>query len=126
MNHHKTINPENPVIHLCIAGTQAEFRGQTVEARALYLQAWNLASDDYEACIAAHYLARFQDDPSETLRWNHEALRRADSVGGERVASFYPSLYLNMGRSQELLGEQAEAEKYYALAAALGVVHQDP
>lgn len=124
MNHPETIDPENPVVHRCIAGTQAEFQGRGEQARALYLQAWDLATDDYEACIAAHYLARFQDDPAETLRWNREALRRADAVGDERVASFYPSLYLNMGCSHELLGEQAEAQKYYALAAALGVVHQ--
>lgn len=69
---------------------------------------------------------RFQGDPAETLRWNREALRRAEAVGDERVAAFYPSLYLNMGRSYELLGEQVEAEKYYALAAALGIVHQGP
>ena len=124
MNYPKTIATENPVIHLCILGTQAEFQGRVEQACKLYLQAWDLAANDYEACIAAHYLARFQDDPAETLRWNREALRRADAVGDERVATFYPSLYLNMGRSHELLGEQPEAEKYYALAAALGVVHQ--
>ena len=122
----ETIDPQNPIIQLCIAGTQAEFQGQVAQARELYLQAWQLAGDDYEACIAAHYLARFQDNPAETLRWNRAALRRAEAVEYERVASFYPSQYLNMGHSHELLGEQAEAEKYYALAAALGVVHQGP
>jgi len=29
-----------PVVKLCVAGTQAEFRGQIDEARALYQQAW--------------------------------------------------------------------------------------
>jgi len=29
-----------------------------------------------------------------------------------------------MDRPHELLGEQAEAERFYALAAALGAVHQ--
>lgn len=117
-------NPENVLIQLCIAGTQAEFQGQTERARQLYLQAWHLAADDYEACIAAHYVARFQENPAERLRWNREALRRADAIMDERVIPFYPSLYLNMGRSHELLGEHAEAQKFYALAAALGVVHQ--
>ena len=121
MNRPETIDPENPVIQLCIAGTQAEFQGQAGQARELYLQAWNLAGDDYEACIAAHYMARFQDNPAETLRWNRDALRCADALGDdERVKSFYPSLYLNMGRSHELLGDQTEAHRYYALAAALG------
>jgi hypothetical protein len=29
-----------------------------------------------------------------------------------------------MGRSYELLGQQSEAEKYYLLAAELGVTHE--
>ena len=118
------MDPENPVIRLCVAGTQAEFQGRGDRARALYLQAWAAAADDYEACVAAHYVARFQDDPAERLRWNELALRHAEAAGDERVGDFYPSLYLNMGHSHELLGEQAEAEKYYALAAALGVIHK--
>ena len=78
----------------------------------------------YRWCIAAHYVARGATSPQETLRWNREALIRAEAVGDERVQAFYPSLYLNMGRSHELLGDQAEAERYYALTAALGVAHQ--
>jgi hypothetical protein len=125
MSHIEGMDPENPVIKLCIAGTQAEFQGLNEKARAFYLQAWEAARDDYEACIAAHYVARFQDDPAETLRWNREALCRAEAVGDERVKNFYPSLYLNIGRSHELLENQAEADKYYALAATLGVVHSE-
>ena len=116
---------ENPVIKLCIAGTQAEFQGRQEDAVALYMQAWKTAKDDYEACIAAHYVARFQNDPAESLRWNQDALRHADAVGDERVNEFYPSLYLSVGRAHELLGNQDEAQKYYALAAALGMTHQD-
>jgi hypothetical protein len=48
---------DNPVIQLCVAGTQAEFRGEIEEARAFYQQAWEAAQDDFEACIAAHYVA---------------------------------------------------------------------
>ncbi len=58
------------------------------------------------------------------LRWNQEALARADAVGDERVHNFYPSLYVNMGRSYEVLGNWAEARRYYKLAADLGLVHQ--
>jgi tetratricopeptide (TPR) repeat protein len=118
------VDTNDPVIKLCIAGTQAEFQGRVDEARALYLQAWKAASDDYQACIAAHYMARYQENPKEALAWNQEALRRADSVMDDRAKSFYSSLYLNMGQSHELLGEQSQAHKYYELAAALGVAHQ--
>jgi tetratricopeptide (TPR) repeat protein len=109
----------NPVVKLCAEGTRAE-------ACALYMQAWEASRDDYDACVAAHYVARCQEKPEDALRWNQESLNRADAVGDDRVQSFYPSLYLNMGRAQELLGNQAEARRYYALAAELGVVHQAP
>jgi hypothetical protein len=45
-------------------------------------------------------------------------------VVDERVQGFYGSLYLNLGHSYELVGDQAAAQHYYALAAALGFVHQ--
>ncbi|HNB52946.1 MAG TPA: hypothetical protein PK530_13440, partial [Anaerolineales bacterium] len=64
------MDPTNPVLQLCIQGTEAEYQHRPDDARALYQQAWNSATDDYEACIAAHYVARFQDTPEETFRWN--------------------------------------------------------
>ena len=114
----------NPVIKLCLGGSRAEFAGRPDEARALYLQAWQAARDDFEACVAAHYMARFQEDPQMDLQWNQEALIRAEAVGDERVRSFYPSLYVNLGRAHERLGNWAEARRYYQLAAELGLVHQ--
>lgn len=113
----------NPVVQLCIQGTQAEFSGRRDDAWALYQRAWEAAQDDYEACVAAHYVARGQTDPAEILRWNLEALRRADAVGDDRVSAFYPSLYLNMGRAYELVGNQIESQRYYNLAASLGFPH---
>ena len=115
---------DNPVINLCVRGTQAEFKGEREDACKLYRQAWNAATDDYEACIAAHYVARCQESPEETFRWNREALERAKVIDDNSVKDFYPSLYLNMGRSYEQLGNQAEAEKYFTLAGELGVPHQ--
>ena len=114
----------NPVIQLCIQGALAEFEHRIDDARMLYRQAWDLHADDYEACVAAHYMARFQDTPEETLRWNQIALEQANAVSDERVTEFYPSLYLNLGRSHEVLGDQIEAQRYYELAAELGVIHQ--
>ncbi|MBI3959352.1 MAG: hypothetical protein HY328_11145 [Chloroflexi bacterium] len=118
------MDTHNPVIALCMAGSRVEMEGRRADAYALYAQAWEAAQDDYEVCIAAHYVARSVTDTQEIFRWNREALVRAEAVNDERVQSFYPSLYLNMGRSHELLGEQAEAERFYALAATLGAVHQ--
>ena len=114
----------NPVIALCVKGSRAEFEGRQEDARNLYWQAWELARDDYEACIAAHYVARFQQEPQDILHWNQTALTHADGVQDESAKEFYPSLYLNMGRSYEILGNHTEAKRYYDLAAGLGYVHQ--
>jgi tetratricopeptide (TPR) repeat protein len=115
----------NPVIKLCVEGTRAEFQGQIERARTCYQKAWESAQDDYEACIAAHYLARHQDRPEERLHWNRVALEKAEAVGDARVREFYPSLYLNMGRSHELMGNRTEAKRYYDLAAELGIFHDN-
>jgi len=118
------MDTNNTVIQLCIQGAQAEFEHRLEDARALYQQAWKLHTDDYEACIAAHYVARFQDSAEESLKWNQIALEHAEAVNDERVKEFYPSLYLNLGHSYELTGDQIEAQRYYDLAAKLGVIHQ--
>ena len=114
----------NPVIQFCIEGTQAEFLGQIDKARSLYRQAWETAQDDFDACVAAHYMARHQDDLEKRLHWNQVALERADAVADERVREFYPSLWINMGQSYELLGNQDKARRYYDMAAELGVIHR--
>jgi len=114
----------NPVIQLCMDGTRAEFEHRLEEARVLYGQAWDAHTDDYDACIAAHYVARFQDSAEESLRWNQLALNHANAVNDEKVKDFYPSLYLSLGHSYELAGNQGEAQRYYDLAAELGVVHR--
>ncbi len=120
-----SLNVENPVVRLCIQGTQAEFTRDLEKAKQLYREAWDLAQDDFEACVAAHYVARFQENPQDRLRWNTIALKKGQAVGVERVQSFFPSLYLNMGQSYELLGNLANAKRYYDLAADLVIIHRN-
>ncbi|MGW0983925.1 hypothetical protein ACWD33_24265 [Streptomyces xiamenensis] len=45
------MDPENPVVRLCA-------RGMANDDGELFLRAWEVASDDYERCVAAHYVAR--------------------------------------------------------------------
>ncbi|KUL34081.1 hypothetical protein ADL22_31370 [Streptomyces sp. NRRL F-4489] len=111
------MDAELPVVRLCVAGMRAEAEGRAEAARELFQQAWGGARDDYEACIAAHYLARHQSSPEETLRWNQECLDRADLVADERVQGFYPSLYVNMGKAYQQLGQLALAHSYFRRAA---------
>jgi len=121
------VNPNNPVVKLCSEGLAAEMAGKVAEALDLYTRAWDARKDDYDACIAAHYVARLQKTPEDALRWNRQSLNAAKSVGEERVGGFYPSLYLNMGKSHEDLGNFDEARRYYRLAEAkLGVLGEGP
>ncbi|HKJ38707.1 MAG TPA: tetratricopeptide repeat protein [Anaerolineales bacterium] len=119
-----TIDVYNPVVQLCTEGTRAEFEHRIEDARSLYQQAWDAHTDSYEACVAAHYVARFQENPEEILRWNQLALENANAANDDSVRDFYPSLYLNLGSSYEALGNQDKAQEYYTLAAELGVIHQ--
>lgn len=115
---------DNPVVQLCIAGSQAEFQHKIDEAKAFYEQAWRIHNSDYEACIAAHYMARFQVDPKVEFDWNQKALEHAQACKDDRVTTFLPSLYLNLGKSYERLGNMASAQEYYDKASQLGLTHQ--
>lgn len=116
------IDPDNPVVRLCAQGMQAELEGRDDLAAELFRQAWNARRDDFEGCVAAHYLARHQPSPDSTLHWNAESLRLADRVSDERVQGFYPSLHLSLGKALEDLGRPGEARWEYERAAATAAV----
>jgi hypothetical protein len=81
---------ENPVVELCAEGMSLEAGGHSAEAAKVFLQAWQMATDDFEASIAAHYVARHQDSLVEALHWNQISLDRANLVDQEEfVASIH-------------------------------------
>ena len=112
------MDPGYVVVKLCAEGMAAEADGCAARAKQLFAEAWRVSSDAYEACIAAHYLARHQQTAEEALRWNQEALRLADAAADERVSEFYPSLHLNVAYNLERLGRAPEAYLQYSRAAA--------
>jgi hypothetical protein len=101
------IDPDNPVVALCSAGMAVE--GDTRAALALFEQAWLARRDDYDACIAAHFVARHQSTPEETLRWNALALEHAEKVVDGRAVEFMASLYLNLGDALLNVGDRSAA-----------------
>lgn len=108
------IDPNNPVVLLCAAGMERD--GVPDEARRLFQQAWDARRDDYEAAIAAHYLARHQTTPADTFHWNALAVTHAERVTDGRVAEMFPSLYLNLASSQIALMRFDEARVTVARA----------
>jgi hypothetical protein len=101
------MDPSNPVVALCAQGMTVE--GTPDEARRLFEQAWAIRRDDFDAAIAAHFLARHQPTDAETLRWNALAVEHAESVPDDRCAELLASLYLNLGDSHARLGQRESA-----------------
>jgi hypothetical protein len=113
------VDPENPIVRLCVQGMECESSGRLDEASRLFMSAWSQCTDDFERCIAAHYVARHQTEPVDALTWNQRSLDHANAVGDHRVREFYPSLYLNIGKAHEDLGNREDAERFYETAEKL-------
>ena len=111
------IDPTNPVVALCAEGMAAE--GTPTEARRLFEQAWRARRDDYDAAIAAHFVARHQDTPADALRWHALAVQHAEAVADERATGLLASLYLNLGDAWATMGDVAAA----AVAAQRAAEH---
>jgi hypothetical protein len=109
-------DPTNPIVQLCARGIEIEHAGDLVKAGEVYQQAWEKAGCPLEACTAAHYLARVQNDPEESLRWNLTALEQAELVIGEDMGVIYPSLHLNVAHGYEEAGEREKALEHYVQA----------
>jgi hypothetical protein len=103
------IDPTNPVVVLCAEGMAVE--GTPAEARGLFERAWAARRDDFDAAVAAHFLARHQPTSAETLRWNALAVRHAEAVADGRAAGLLASLYLNLGDAQANVGDVLAAKE---------------
>lgn len=105
------IDSDNPVVQLCAAGMAVD--GDPAAARTLFQRAWDARRDDYEASIAAHYVARHQSSPVESLYWNRVAVERAEAVPDGRAQVLLASLYLNLADSYQTLARPADALAAY-------------
>lgn len=112
---------ENVVVRRCVESTRLEYAGRLAEARALCLEAWQLAGDPFEATVAAHYVARYEPDAQARLHWNRVAFAQAQLANPDAIASFLPSLHVNLGRSYREIGDVAQAEHHLRAAAELGL-----
>ena len=83
--------------------------GDPAAAHALFMQAWESRRDNYEASIAAHFVARHQPSPEQSLHWNQLAVDHAEAVEDDRAQLLFASLYLNLGESLRVLGRYPDA-----------------
>jgi hypothetical protein len=121
------MDPTNTVNALCVQGMEDEGRGEMDLARSRYQEAWNRHQTPFEAAVAAHYLARVQETAEATLEWNRQALDEAMVCDPDLAKGLLPSLYLNLGKSHESLGDSTLARKHYLLAEeSSSVLGDDP
>ena len=104
-------NPNNHVVQLCVQGMGMEEKGNTKEAARLFLQAWNEATNDFEKYTAAFYVARHQETVHDKLKWLQTDLQLALKINNDTVRSAFPSLYANIAKCYEELGEFDNAKK---------------
>ena len=109
-------NPNNHVIKLCIEAMGMEEKGNPEEPSRLFLQAWNEATNDFEKFTAAYYVARYQKNTSDKLKWLETALQFALKVNNDSVKGAFPSLYSNIAKCYEDLNDHDNAKKNYELA----------
>jgi rifampin ADP-ribosylating transferase len=109
-------NPGNNVIKLCVQGMDMEGKGNTEAASRLFLQAWNEAANDFERFTAAYYVARHQDDVRDKLKWLETSLQFALGINDAAVKAAFPSLYSNIAKCYEDLGDLHNARKNHELA----------
>jgi tetratricopeptide (TPR) repeat protein len=109
-------NPNNNVIQLCVQGLDMEGKGKAEEANRLFLQAWNEATNDFEKFTAAHFVARHQKNVRDRLKWLETALQFAQKINNDNVNGAFPSLYSNIAKCYEELGDVDNAKKNHELA----------
>lgn len=111
-------DPRNNIIRLCIQGMDMEEKDQPDEASRIFLQAWDEATNDFEKYIAAYYVARQQKDVQGKLKWYETSLQHALAINDVSVIGAYPSLYANIAKYYEELGDGDNAKKYHDLATS--------
>jgi rifampin ADP-ribosylating transferase len=109
-------DPNNNIVRLCAEGMDMEGHGKPDAASRLFSEAWDEAQSDLEKLTAAHYVARHQATVLDKLRWDDIALHCALRIDTTDIKGALPSLYLNVAKGYEDLGDHSNAIRNYKLA----------
>ncbi len=119
-------SPNNKIVRLCVQGMDMEGKGNPEEAGKIFLQAWNQATNDFEKFIAAHFVARVQKDVLNKLKWLETALQFALRANDYGVKAAFCSLYSNIAKCYEDLGDTNNAKKNNELSISFSGNPTDP
>ncbi|WP_218962163.1 hypothetical protein [Sphingobacterium sp. 1.A.4] len=92
---------------------ELEGQGKKNEALQLFQRAWNIATNDFEKFTSAHYVARHQENTEKKLQWDEAALNLALKINSDNIKVALPSLYLNVAKCYEDLGDFPNARTNY-------------
>ena len=109
-------DPNNAIIKLCMSGLGLEDSGNSEDAITMFHKAWHEATDDYERFIVSYHLARIQKSISDKLKWMKTSLQCALKINDDNVKSAYSTLYLNIAKCYEELGDSENAKRNYELS----------
>ena len=119
------IDPNNVVIKLWLRGISLEESGKIEDANMMFQEAWHEATEDYERFIASYYLARQQKSITEKLKWMETSLQCALNINDDNVNSAYSTLYVNIAKCYEELGDSDNAKRNYELSNSYKVAPSD-
>jgi rifampin ADP-ribosylating transferase len=111
-------DPNNAIIKLCMSGLGLEDSGNSEDAITMFHKAWREATDDYERFIAAYHIARQQKNTRDKLKWMETSLQCAVKINDDNVRSAYSTIYLNIAKCYEELGNSENAKRNYELSSS--------
>lgn len=112
-------SPFNTVVKLCLQGLDFEDKNQNEQAKLVFHQAWDEATNDFERFLAAHYIARHQNTVAERLHWLETALTCAIKVDSNAVHSALQALYNNIALCYEQVNNPEKAKEYADMANSI-------
>jgi len=110
-------NPNNDIVRICLQGMSMEENGNPEEARRLFLQAWDKATNNFEKYMAAFYVARHQNNITDKLKWLEISLEFAHHVNNDSVTGAFVLLYSSIAQCFTELNDFDNAKKYHDLAS---------
>jgi tetratricopeptide (TPR) repeat protein len=112
-------NPNNNIVRLCLQGLAMEEQGKAEEASTLFLQAWNESTNDFEKFTAAYYVALYQANIPDKLKWLETTLQLALKISDATTTAALPLLYTDIAKCYEGIGNTDNAKKNYDLAISV-------
>lgn len=109
-------SPFNKVVQLCLQGMEMEEKGNPPDALILFHQGLDQATDDFEKFLASFYIARNQNDISQSLKWLETSLDYALKVNDVKTKSALPSLYLKISECYKQLANHVKSKENNDLA----------